>query len=102
MKNETDKPKLQTETKNIRHDFTGDEKQQLGSDLARAFGALRGVESEFDGIKASYKSKLDRNGSVQDQEQAIITAARREELAKLAREDARAERAAAKSSKGKA
>ena len=49
---------MKSEIKNIRHDFSGDEKQQLGGDLARAFGTLRGMESEFDGIKAFYKSKI--------------------------------------------
>lgn len=57
MKVTEETPKLKTEIKNVRHDFSGEEKQQLGGDLARAFGALRGIESEFDGIKASYKSK---------------------------------------------
>jgi hypothetical protein len=57
MKDTITKTPMKSETKNIRHDFTGEEKQQLGGDLARSFGALRGIESEFDGIKASYKSK---------------------------------------------
>lgn len=57
MKDTITKAPMKSETKNIRHDFTGEEKQQLGGDLARSFGALRGIESEFDGIKASYKSK---------------------------------------------
>ena len=56
MKNET--PKLKTEVKNLRHNFTGEEKQELGGALARAFGAHRGVEAEFDGVKATYKAKL--------------------------------------------
>lgn len=42
---------------------------------------------------------LDRNGTIQDQECAIITAARRDELAKLARQDARSEREVAKAKK---
>lgn len=49
---------MKTETKNIKHTFTHEEREQLGGDLARAFGALRGVESEFDQVKASYKSKV--------------------------------------------
>lgn len=50
-------PKLKTEVKNIRHDFSDTEKQQLGGELARSIGTLRGIETEFDGVKASYKSK---------------------------------------------
>jgi hypothetical protein len=48
---------MKTEIKNIKHTFTGQEREQLGADLARSFGALRGIESEFDQVKASYKSK---------------------------------------------
>jgi len=39
---------------------------------------------------------LDARGTVAEQEQAIVTAARRDELQRMARETARAERAAAK------
>lgn len=46
-----------TEIKNVRHNYTHEELEQLGGDLARAFSALRGVETEFDQVKASYKSK---------------------------------------------
>jgi hypothetical protein len=48
---------MKTATKTIKHTFTHEEREQLGSDLARAFGGLRGIESELDSIKASYKSK---------------------------------------------
>jgi hypothetical protein len=48
---------MKQETKIIKHQFTHEEREQLGSDLARAFGGLRGIESELDSIKASYKSK---------------------------------------------
>ena len=48
---------MNTETKTIKHTYTHEEREQLGSDLAQAFGGLRGIESELDSIKASYKSK---------------------------------------------
>ena len=48
---------MKTETKNIKHTFTLEERDQLGADLARAFGSLRGVEMEFDQVKSSYKTK---------------------------------------------
>src|ERR1035437_7846160 len=48
---------MKSETKNIKHTFTLEERDQLGADLARAFGSLRGVEMEFDQVKSSYKTK---------------------------------------------
>jgi hypothetical protein len=48
---------MKTEIKNVKHLYTGPEREQLGMDLARAFGTLRGVEVEFDQVKQSYKSK---------------------------------------------
>lgn len=48
---------LKSEVKNIKHTFTLEEREQLGVDLARSFGTLRGIEAEFDQVKASYKSK---------------------------------------------
>ena len=41
----------------MKHDFTTDEHRQLGGDLARCISSLRGIEAEFDQVKASYKSK---------------------------------------------
>lgn len=49
------KPKI--EVKSVKHDFTTDEHRQLGGDLARCISSLRGIEAEFDQVKASYKSK---------------------------------------------
>jgi hypothetical protein len=49
--------KPETIVKSVKHTFTPSERGGLGDDLARAIGALRGVETEFDGIKASYKAK---------------------------------------------
>ena len=49
------KPKV--EVKSVKHDFTTDEHRQLGGDLARCISGLRGIEAEFDQVKASYKSK---------------------------------------------
>lgn len=51
-------PATKTETKTVRHDFTPDERNEIGSDLARAIATARDVESEFDNVKASYKAKL--------------------------------------------
>lgn len=48
---------MKTEIKNIKHDFTLEERDIIGGELARAFGTLRGIENEFDQVKASYKSK---------------------------------------------
>lgn len=48
---------MKSETKTIKHSYSHEERETLGSDLARAFGSLRGVENEFDQVKASYKSK---------------------------------------------
>lgn len=42
----------------VRHDFTQNERLDLGSELARALGRLRGVESEFEGVKASFKARI--------------------------------------------
>jgi hypothetical protein len=48
---------MKTENKTIKHTYTLEERDQLGADLARAFGSLRGVEMEFDQVKSSYKTK---------------------------------------------
>jgi hypothetical protein len=50
-----DTPKV--ELKNVKHVFTDPECNQFGGDLARAVGALRMVESEFDQVKAGYKAR---------------------------------------------
>lgn len=44
--------------KNVKHIFSTEEKLSLGSELARAHSALRGLEAEFDQIKAGHKAKL--------------------------------------------
>lgn len=48
---------MKSETKTIKHKFTHDEREQLGGQLAQALGSLRGIESEFEQVKASYKFK---------------------------------------------
>lgn len=50
--------KLKIETKNVKHDFTPEERGLMGQNLALAVGYHRGVNAEFDGVKASYKAKL--------------------------------------------
>ena len=49
---------MKTETKTVRHDFTPEERNEIGGDLARAIATARGVEEEFDEVKAAYKAKL--------------------------------------------
>lgn len=51
-----DKPKV--EVKNIKHTFTDKEANELGANLARAFGTLRGIENEFEQVKSQYKAKI--------------------------------------------
>lgn len=54
----TDKTeKLKKVVKNVRHNFTPDEKVQYGSELAQGYGTLRGIESEFEKVKAAFKSR---------------------------------------------
>lgn len=48
---------LKTETKTVKHTFEPEERNQIGGDLARSIAALRGIEAEFDQVKASYKAK---------------------------------------------
>jgi len=45
------------ETKAVKHIFAPDERNQMGGELARQIGGLRGVQAEFDQVKASYKAK---------------------------------------------
>lgn len=49
-------PKI--ELKSVKHTYTLEERYALGGELARALSGYRGIETEFDQIKASYKSKL--------------------------------------------
>jgi hypothetical protein len=48
---------MKVETKTVKHTYDHTEREQLGGDLARSIGAIRGIEAEFDGIKSSYKAK---------------------------------------------
>jgi len=50
-------PPVRTEMRLVRHDLTPQERQNAGSDLAREIGKTRGVEQEFDQVKASYKAR---------------------------------------------
>lgn len=50
-------PNLKIELKQCKHEFSAEEQNQIGGDLARAFAGLRGVENEFDQVKASYKAR---------------------------------------------
>ena len=77
---------MRTITKTVKHTYSHEEREQLGGELARAFGGLRGIESELDSIKASYKSKtaeaearIDRlstditNGFTMREEKCVVT-----------------------------
>jgi len=48
---------MKIENKTVKYTFSHNEREQLGGELARSFGALRGIEAEFDQVKASYKSR---------------------------------------------
>ena len=48
---------MKVETKTVKHSYNHEEREQLGGELARAIGTIRGIEAEFDGIKSSYKAK---------------------------------------------
>lgn len=54
----TESTPAKIEIKNIKHTFTSDERNDLGGQLARSIGGLRGIEAEFDQVKASYKAKV--------------------------------------------
>ncbi len=53
--NKNTKPKI--EVKSVKHVFTDTEHREYGSTLAQSYGTLRGIESEFDKVKASFKSR---------------------------------------------
>jgi hypothetical protein len=44
--------------KNIKHTFSPEERNAIGLSLAQSIAEKRGVEAEFDQVKASYKSKV--------------------------------------------
>lgn len=48
-------------TKNVKIIFDDAEKLRIGGDLSRAVGEKRNIESDFDDVKASFKSKLASN-----------------------------------------
>lgn len=50
--------KRKTEQKFLKHEFTQEERNEMAKSLARTFGELRGVHSEFDQVKASFKSRI--------------------------------------------
>ena len=52
------KPEPKIEIKSVKHTFTPVEREDLGSGLARCIGTCRGIETEFDQVKASFKAKL--------------------------------------------
>ena len=49
-------PKI--EIKSVKHTFAPEERNQIGSDLARAIGGLRGIEVENDQVKAAFKARI--------------------------------------------
>jgi hypothetical protein len=52
------KPPLKIEVKSVKHTFTQDERNNIGGELARTIGGLRGIEAEFDQVKASFKARI--------------------------------------------
>lgn len=54
----TKTPDHKIEVKNVKHEFTQDERNQIGGDLARSIGEMRGIEGEFDQVKASFKARI--------------------------------------------
>lgn len=46
------------EVKNVKHQFTAEERSDIGGSLARQIGEHRSIESEFDQVKASFKSRI--------------------------------------------
>lgn len=50
------KPRI--ETKSVKHSFTVDEVNQLNVDFRQSYSNLKAVESEFDNVKAVWKSKV--------------------------------------------
>lgn len=52
------KEKPLIETKLIKHEFNEDEQRQLGRELAQELAKNRNVETEFDQVKAGFKSRL--------------------------------------------
>lgn len=53
----TTEPKPIIVKKNVRHDFSPDEIAALNVDFRQSFANLKAVESEFDNVKAVWKSK---------------------------------------------
>ncbi len=50
------KPKL--EIKSVKHVFSLEERDEVGGMLARSLALLRGINAEFDEVKANYKFKI--------------------------------------------
>lgn len=47
----------------VKHVFTEPERREMGNDLARAHGSVKQIETEFEGVKASYKAKISEKES---------------------------------------
>lgn len=61
MKNDTatkTENQFKIEVRSLRHNFTPQEKADIGASLAREIGTHRSVEADFDQVKADYKAKL--------------------------------------------
>jgi hypothetical protein len=50
--------KTKLEVKSVKHVFSLEERDEVGGMLARALATLRGINAEFDEVKASYKFKI--------------------------------------------
>jgi hypothetical protein len=52
------KPARQFAVRNLKHKFTDAERIEIGSNLGRSVGALRGILGDFDKVKADFKAKI--------------------------------------------
>lgn len=52
--------------KTIRHDYTTEELVTLGGEMAQALAGLRGIETEFDQVKSSYKARTSEKEALID------------------------------------
>ena len=48
----------------VKHTFTEPERREMGNELARAHGSVKQIETEFEGVKASYKAKISEKESI--------------------------------------
>jgi hypothetical protein len=57
MKTEQLKTEPKKALKSLKHTYTPEERQALGEEMAQQVNALRAIDSEFEQVKAQYKSR---------------------------------------------